>query len=145
MSNDTHPPCERLTVVELGSQSRDQSLRELGGRILRDAMNWHSGNTIDTVFVVYCSEIGSMLVYDFSIVQDEIQQRFHNLKIGCTSSILFRGNGPSFQIVLDQWYPVTISFYDQHRFDLRATRGLTNYSIIQVHEGPSDDEPDSDD
>ena len=143
MSND--PPCERLTVVVLGSQSRDQSLRELGGRIVRDSMNWHSGNQIDTVFVVYHSEIGLLLAYDFLIVQGEIQQRFHTRKIGCTSSILFRGNGPSFQIVLDQWYPVTISFYDQHRFDLRATRGLTNYSIIQVHEGPSEDNPDSDD
>ena len=145
MSNGAHPPCERLTVVELGSQSRDQSLRELGGRIVRDSMNWGSGNPIDTMFVVYHSETGPMLAYDFLIVQGEIHQRLYNLKIGCTSSILFRVNGPSFQIVLDQWYPVTISFYDQHRFDLRATRGLTNYSIIQVHEGPSEDKPDSDD
>jgi len=138
MSNGVHPSCERLTVVELKADSLVQCLKELGDRIIREALSLDLGGEIDAVIVVYHSTLRSMLVEDFAIVQSVIQQRCHLSEIECKSSVVFRGgNGPSFQIVIDRWYPVTISFYNQHRFDLRATRGLTNYSMIQVHEGPS--------
>jgi len=137
MSNESHLLRERLTAVEIKPESRVPGLCDLGDRIFREALSLDLGGQIDAVIVVYHSTWRSMLVEDFSIVQSVIQQRCHVSEIECKSSVVFRGgNGPSFQIVIDRWYPVTISFYNQHRFDLRATRGLTNYSIIQVHEGP---------
>ena len=139
MSNESHPPCERLTVVEIKPDCRVPGLRDLGDRIFREALSLDSGGQIDAVIVVYDSTWRSMLVDDFSMVQSVIQQRCHVSELECKPSVVFRGgNGPSFQIVIDRWYPVTISFYNQHRFDLRATRGLTNYSMIQVHVGPNE-------
>lgn len=145
MSNGAHPDCESMTVVVLNSAERAIGLQDLGYRIVRDLIGVDTVIPVDSIIVVYHSTLRPMGVDDFGLIQSSIQERCHVLKMPCTSSILFRGNGPSFQIVVDRWYPTTISFYDQFRFDLRATRGLTNYSIIQVHEGPSEDKPDSDD
>jgi hypothetical protein len=140
MSNDAHPPCERLTVVEVNpSHPKKRSMLSLGRRIFRETLNDWPGHPVDSVIVVYQSELRAMTIEEFSIIQQAIQIGCYVLEIKCNSSILFcRGGGPSFQIVIDRWYPVTISFYDKRRFDQRATRGLTNYSMIQVHVGPDE-------
>lgn len=140
-----HPDCESLTVVTLNSSERAIGLQDLGYRIVRDLIGVETAIPVNAIIVVYHSTLRPMGIDDFCMIQSSIQERCHALKVPCTSSILFRGNGPSFEIVVDQWYPTTISFYDQFRFDLRATRGLINYSIIQVHEGPSEYQPNSGD
>jgi hypothetical protein len=149
MSNDPHPPCERLTVIEIKPDSLSQSLRELGLQIVRESVNSSSMSPVDTIIVVWHSsrEIGAneIRMDDFFRVQNHVQKSCAVRGVQSQTSVIIRVDGPLFQIVIDQWHPVTVSFYGKSRFDLRETRGMTNYSIIQVHEGPSEDNQDSDD
>ena len=141
MSNGAHPPCERLTVIEIKPDALAQSLMKLGSQIVRESLNSSSMSPVDTIIVVWhlpC-KIGAdeIRIDDFFVVQNFIQRRCAMFGLQSQTSVMIRVNGPLFEIVIDQWHPVTVIFYGKSRFDLRATRGLTNYSIIQVHEGPS--------